>query len=186
MAKRQFVLIKKGKGLINGVNPIDKSNLLELESSNDNSNSQETDPTVPAAVKNITGSQIANWDSAYNWGNHASKGYLTSQEEPNPHVGGSVGNINLIFREGDYYGWDQITPIDQATFNVSAIRIGGYARIRINTTSEPTVTYSGSGSATITKLSGATFAANTTMELIIECVASGNYNKINYFFLPIE
>lgn len=63
----------------------------------------ETDPTVPQHVKDIsqadinkwnsgtggdgggggndpriTDTQISNWDTAYGWGNHASKGYLTS------------------------------------------------------------------------------------------------------------
>jgi hypothetical protein len=38
----------------------------------------ETDPTVPAAVKAITNTQISNWDTAYGWGNHATAGYLTS------------------------------------------------------------------------------------------------------------
>lgn len=38
----------------------------------------ETDPTVPAAVKAITNTQISNWDTAYGWGDHATAGYLTS------------------------------------------------------------------------------------------------------------
>lgn len=37
----------------------------------------ETDPTVPIWVKNITQVQIANWDTAFNWGDHAAAGYLT-------------------------------------------------------------------------------------------------------------
>jgi hypothetical protein len=32
--------------------------------------SDETDPTVPSHVKNITSSDIANWNTAYQWGNH--------------------------------------------------------------------------------------------------------------------
>ena len=31
-----------------------------------------------SAASGITGTQVGNWDSAYNWGNHASEGYLTS------------------------------------------------------------------------------------------------------------
>lgn len=32
---------------------------------------EEVDPTVPAAVKAITSGNIANWNAAYGWGNHA-------------------------------------------------------------------------------------------------------------------
>ena len=43
----------------------------------------ETDPTVPQHVKNITTTQISNWDTAYGWGNHATQGYLKSGDVPN-------------------------------------------------------------------------------------------------------
>ena len=42
----------------------------------------ETDPTVPQHVKNITTTQISNWDTAYSWGNHATQGYLKSGDVP--------------------------------------------------------------------------------------------------------
>lgn len=35
----------------------------------------ETDPTVPSHVKNITTTNISNWNTAYGWGNHANAGY---------------------------------------------------------------------------------------------------------------
>lgn len=37
----------------------------------------ETDPTVPEHVKNITSTNISNWNTAHGWGNHASAGYAT-------------------------------------------------------------------------------------------------------------
>jgi hypothetical protein len=37
----------------------------------------ETDPTVPSHVKSITTTNIANWNAAHSWGNHAAAGYLT-------------------------------------------------------------------------------------------------------------
>ena len=43
----------------------------------------ETDPTVPQHVKNISATQISNWDTAYGWGNHATQGYLKSGDIPN-------------------------------------------------------------------------------------------------------
>lgn len=36
----------------------------------------ETDPTVPAHVKAITTSNIADWNAAHGWGNHATAGYV--------------------------------------------------------------------------------------------------------------
>lgn len=36
----------------------------------------ETDPTVPAIVKGITGTLITNWNSAFAWGDHSTQGYL--------------------------------------------------------------------------------------------------------------
>jgi len=42
----------------------------------------ETDPTVPQHVKNITTTQISNWDTAYGWGNHATQGYLKAGDVP--------------------------------------------------------------------------------------------------------
>lgn len=44
----------------------------------------ETDPTVPAHVKTISTTNISNWNTAYNWGNHGTVGYLTSYTETDP------------------------------------------------------------------------------------------------------
>lgn len=43
----------------------------------------ETDPTVPSHVKNITTTNIANWNTAYGWGDHSTQGYLTSYTDTN-------------------------------------------------------------------------------------------------------
>ena len=43
----------------------------------------ETDPIFNASpAKNITVTNISNWDTAYSWGNHASIGYLISETDP--------------------------------------------------------------------------------------------------------
>ena len=42
----------------------------------------ETDPTVPQHVKNITTTNISNWNTAHGWGNHATQGYLKSGDVP--------------------------------------------------------------------------------------------------------
>ena len=42
----------------------------------------ETDPVFSAsAAGGITGTNIANWNTAYNWGNHGSAGYLTTESD---------------------------------------------------------------------------------------------------------
>ena len=42
----------------------------------------ETDPIFQAsAAGGITGTNIANWNTAYNWGNHGSAGYLTAESD---------------------------------------------------------------------------------------------------------
>lgn len=42
----------------------------------------ETDPTVPQHVKNITTTNISNWNTAHGWGNHATQGYLKAGDVP--------------------------------------------------------------------------------------------------------
>lgn len=42
----------------------------------------ETDPTVPQHVKDITTTNISNWNTAFSWGNHATQGYLKSGDVP--------------------------------------------------------------------------------------------------------
>ena len=38
----------------------------------------EADPTVPANVKAITGTQIGNWDTAFGWGDHSTENYAVT------------------------------------------------------------------------------------------------------------
>ncbi len=53
----------------------------------------ETDPIFGASPANgITGTNITNWNSAYNWGNHSTAGYLTGFNETDPIFGASPAN----------------------------------------------------------------------------------------------
>ena len=56
----------------------------------------ETDPTVPSHVKSISTTNISNWNTAFNWGNHAAVGYLTSFTETDPTVPSHVKAITTI------------------------------------------------------------------------------------------
>jgi hypothetical protein len=56
----------------------------------------ETDPTVPAHVKDITQTNINNWDTAYGWGDHATENYLTSFTETDPVFLAQKGQANGV------------------------------------------------------------------------------------------
>lgn len=58
----------------------------------------ETDPVYSASpAANISNTKIANWDSAYTWGNHSTQGYLTN-----------ISSLNL----DDLFNVASITPSD--------------------------------------------------------------------------
>ena len=40
-----------------------------------------TDTTIPSYIKNITQTNVTNWNSAYSWGDHGSEGYLKSESD---------------------------------------------------------------------------------------------------------
>ena len=52
----KFVLVNKGKGIYNNDNPISENDLFEIDS-----DTVETDPTVPTYVKSISETDIQNW-----------------------------------------------------------------------------------------------------------------------------
>jgi len=59
----------------------------------------ETDPVFTASVASgITSSELANWNAAYNWGNHATAGYLTGL------LSSSVGELSDVNVSGPATG----------------------------------------------------------------------------------
>ena len=61
---------------------------------------RETDPTVPDHVKNITTTQVSNWNTAFGWGNHASQNYAKKTDIPTvsypvSSVNGKTGAVTL-------------------------------------------------------------------------------------------
>ena len=67
----------------------------------------ETDPTVPSHVKGISVTSIANWNTAYSWGDHASAGYASIA---NINLeGGTVNQVLVKKSETDYdYQWEEL------------------------------------------------------------------------------
>lgn len=68
-----------------------------LAASGDNSSNVINGNTIWHAG-NLTQTSINNWNTAYNWGNHASAGYLTSLPGHllEDHVGAGVSNVNAL------------------------------------------------------------------------------------------
>ena len=92
----------------------------------------ETDPTVPTHVKSISGSNIANWDTAYGWGDHSLVGYLTSFTETDPiFQAHPVYNItNTKITEWDTaYGWGDHSLVGYLTsFTETDPTVPGYVK----------------------------------------------------------
>jgi hypothetical protein len=66
---------------------------------------------VALAASNITSTDIANWNTAYSWGDHSSAGYLTSYTETDPIfsasaaaaiLAGDIANWNTAYGWGDH------------------------------------------------------------------------------------
>ena len=90
----------------------------------------ESDPVFTASpVGSVTGGQVTNWDTAYNWGNHASAGYLTTEADTLDSVvsrgGTTTGNIqvNDITVNGNFSVIGTSTTNNVATLNVTANQI---------------------------------------------------------------
>ena len=63
----------------------------------------ETDPVFSAhASSGITATQISNWDTAYDWGNHASAGYLTAHQDISgkADTSGDTFTGDILFNDG--------------------------------------------------------------------------------------
>ena len=60
----------------------------------------ESDPTVPYHVKNITTTQVGNWNDAFGWGDHGAQNYAKKSEIPTvsypvTSVNGKTGAVSL-------------------------------------------------------------------------------------------
>ncbi len=80
--------------------------------------------------------------------------------------------LNLEYHGGFYYNMSSANTA--TSYTISASNLGGWAKVRINAASQPTVT----GATLIT---GSAFAASTDMYMIVE----NNGNVSEYYFLEI-
>ncbi|MCH1602566.1 MAG: tail fiber domain-containing protein, partial [Luminiphilus sp.] len=60
----------------------------------------ESDPTVPQHVKNISSTQVSNWNTAYGWGDHSAQNYAKKSDIPSvsypvTSVNNKTGAVNL-------------------------------------------------------------------------------------------
>lgn len=67
-----LALINKGYGTYgNNGTALSATDFMVFGGTTSGGTSNETDPTVAAHIKNITSTQISQWNSAYGWGNHS-------------------------------------------------------------------------------------------------------------------
>ena len=141
--------------------------------------STETDPifsSSPAA--NITNTNISNWNSAYNWGDHSTVGYLqaTNSEKANWNLAYNWGNhasAGYITAEVDTL--DSVTGRGNTTINgitVGQLTAGGLTYPNVNGTSGQILTSDGSGNVTWQNApSGGGGSATQTLDQVL---ATGN------------
>lgn len=104
----------------------------------------ETDPVFqasPAAI--ITNGNLANWDNAFGWGNHAMAGYLTSLNETDPlfsaspsfQINGShIANWNMAYGWGNHAaagyltGFNEVDPLFSASaaFQITSTHLANW------------------------------------------------------------
>lgn len=85
----------------------------------------------------------------------------------------TTGQIELSNPLGINYNYG--SPSAVLNYNPINLAVNGYAVVKINCASEPTVT-------SATKISGATFTADTDMEMVVE---SKDGTNVRYFFLAL-
>jgi len=82
----------------------------------------ETDPVFNASpAKNITNTQISNWDTAYSWGNHATAGYTTTGGVASTITSVQINNWDTA------YGWGNHAVVGYVTTGYVTNSLVGYA-----------------------------------------------------------
>ncbi len=73
----------------------------------------ETDPVFTASSAfGIAGSDITNWNTAFNWGSHAVAGYLRSYTETDPTIASQTGNSGkFLTTDGTVTSWTAVTAV---------------------------------------------------------------------------
>jgi hypothetical protein len=83
----------------------------------------ETDPVFASSVAySITSGQVANWNTAYSWGNHATFGYLTSYTETDPVFAASAAHGIGV---GDITAWNAKVPSTRTISTTAPLTGGG-------------------------------------------------------------
>ena len=97
----------------------------------------ETDPVFTASpAGGITGTNIANWNTAYGWGNHATVGYLTSLGDAAGVTAAKISNWDTAYGWGDHSTQGYLTSV--ALNDVSDVTITSPSNGEV-------LTYNGSG-----------------------------------------
>ncbi len=97
----------------------------------------ETDPVFTASpAGGITGTNIANWNTAYGWGDHSTQGYLTSLGDAAGVTAAKIANWDTAYGWGDHSTQGYLTSV--ALNDVSDVTITSPSNGEV-------LTYNGSG-----------------------------------------
>ena len=85
----------------------------------------ETDPVFTASVAaGITNTQVSNWTAAYNWGNHATQGYLTAEADTLQTVvargnttTGAVYITNKLYYSNNFADLTELGTVNATTYH---------------------------------------------------------------------
>ena len=81
----------------------------------------ETDPVFSASdASNVTNAKIANWDTAYGWGDHGVAGYLTSLGDAAGVTAAKITNWDTAYGWGDHSAAGYLTSLGDAAGVTSA------------------------------------------------------------------
>jgi hypothetical protein len=138
-----------------------------------------TNPSELTVTGNVTGANlnIANWDEAYGWGNHADAGYLTSAETASLDEVTTAGNstTNSITVGGVTISSDLTVDTDTLFVDASTDRVG------INTaTPSVALDVNGEAKATTVTATGNITGANLNIANWDEAYSWGNHADAGY------
>ena len=84
----------------------------------------ESDPIFAASpAGGITGTNIANWNTAYNWGDHESAGYLTSLGDAAGVTTAKISNWDTAYSWGDHSTQGYLTSVSISLDGVSDVTL---------------------------------------------------------------
>ena len=109
-------------------------------------NSTLFDVKTNIAASNLN---IANWDTAYGWGNHADAGYLTSETDSQT-LSWTGANTTLSISNGNSVNLSSLLDDTNTTYNLLSPGTTGVLRLQDSANSNDDIRFIGSGATSVT------------------------------------